>query len=312
MSKTKKTRTPQRRTTPVWLLALAIWMATAALLVGCAALPPLPQPTLPAPPLEVVQQRQPSFASPAYTISPEDVLRIMVQEHADLSLEVAVAPDGTFAYPFLGKVQAAGLTVPQLEGQMIQRLANGYLVDPQLAITVAQYRNRHVYLLGAVRTPGVYPLRHNATLVELLTQAGGPTPEAGWYALVVRAADGQNGVAHSPTGAPGRSVVRHIDLEKLMVGQMVEDIGIESGDTIYVPSAFFFVAGEVQRPGRYPLERHTTVQKALVLAGGFGRFAARKRLLVKRLIDGQPQEFQVSMDDLLQAEDILVVPESAF
>jgi polysaccharide export outer membrane protein len=262
--------------------------------------------------VELVQQRPPSLASPAYTINPEDVLRIMVQEHADLSLEVSVAPDGTFAYPFLGKVQAAGLTVPQLEGQMTQRLANGYLVDPQLAVTVAQYRNRHVYLLGAVRAPGVYPLRHSATLVELLSQAGGPTPEAGWYALVVRATDGQNGAARSPSGAPGRSVVMHIDLEKLMVGQVVEDIGIESGDTIYVPNAFFFVAGEVQRPGRYPLERHTTVQKALVLAGGFGRFAARKRLLVKRLIDGQPQEFQVSMDDLLQAEDVLVVPESAF
>jgi polysaccharide export outer membrane protein len=262
--------------------------------------------------LELAQQRQLPLASPAYTISPEDVLRIMLHEHPDLSLEVAVASDGAFAYPFLGRVQAAGLTVPQLEGQMTQRLANGYLVDPQLTITVAQYRNRHVYILGAVRAPGVYPLRHNATLVELLSQAGGPTHEAGWYALVVRAAEGQNGAAHSSTGEQGRSVVMHIDLEKLMVGQGVPAAGIESGDTIYVPSAFFFVSGEVQRPGRYPLERHTTVQKAVVLAGGFGRFAAKIRLLVKRLIDGQPQEFQVSMDDLLQAEDVLVVPESAF
>jgi polysaccharide export outer membrane protein len=262
--------------------------------------------------MELVQQHRPPLASPAYTINPEDVLRIMVQEQPELSLEAAVAPDGTFAYPFLGKVQAAGLTVPQLEGQMIERLANGYLVDPQLTVTVAQYRNRHVYLLGAVRAPGVYPLRHNATLVELLSQAGGPTPEAGWYALVVRATEGQNGAARSPSGEQGRSVVMHIDLEKLMVGQIVEAAGLESGDTIYVPSAFFFVSGEVQRPGRYPLERHTTVQKAVVLAGGFGRFAAKKRLLIKRLIDGQPQEFQVNMDDLLQAEDVLVVPESAF
>jgi polysaccharide export outer membrane protein len=311
MSNNKKTRTPQHIVI-VWLKALPIWVATAVFLVGCAVLPPLPQPTPPVPPTELVQQHQPPLASPAYTISPEDVLRIMVQEHADLSLEVAVAPDGTFAYPFLGKVQAAGLTVPQLEGQMIQRLANGYLVDPQLTVTVAQYRNRHVYLLGAVRAPGVYPLRHNATLVELLSQAGGPTPEAGWYALVVRATEGQNGAARSPNGEQGRSVVMHIDLEKLMVGQAVEAAGIESGDTIYVPSAFFFVSGEVQRPGRYPLERHTTVQKAVVLAGGFGRFAAKKRLLIKRFIDGQPQEFQVNMDDLLQAEDVLVVPESAF
>jgi polysaccharide export outer membrane protein len=151
----------------------------------------------------------------------------MVHEHPDLSLEVAVSPDGTLPYPFLGKVPAAGLTVSQLEEQMAQRLANGYLVDPQLTITVVRYRNRHVYVLGSVRTPGLYPLQHNATLVEILSQAGGPTPEAGWYAVVVRATAGQNGAAPSPASEPKQSAVMHIDLEKLMVGQVAQPVGIE-------------------------------------------------------------------------------------
>ena len=310
MSDTKKRSTFPRLVARVWLVSM--WVASAMFAGGCVALPPLPpaESSLPLP--DLTAQHQPLLASPAYTISPEDVLRIMVHEHADLSLEAAVSLDGTFAYPFLGKVQAAGLTVLQLEEQMAQLLADGYLMDPQLTITVVQYRNRYVYVLGAVRTPGVYPLRHNATLVEILSQAGGPTSEAGWYALVVRAAEGQNGAVRSPVSEQRHPVVTHIDLEKLVAGQAVQSIGIESGDTIYVPSAFFFVSGEVLRPGRYSLERHTTVHKAIVLAGGFTKFAGKKRLSVKRIIDGEPREFQVSMDDFLQAEDVLIIPQSLF
>jgi polysaccharide export outer membrane protein len=313
MCSTKKRKTCQRLETTSWLARLSMWGMIALCLGGCAAaLPPLPAATPPPLSLELTEQQQRRLAGAVYTVSPEDVLRIMVHEHPDLSLEVEVSPDGTLPYPFLGKVPAAGLSVSQLEAQMAQGLAQGYLVDPQLTITVVRYRNRHVYVLGAVRAPGLYPLQHNATLVEILSQAGGPTPEAGWYALVVRAANGHNGAPPSPASPPQQATVTHIDLQKLMVGQITQPVGLESGDTIYVPSAFFFVSGEVQRPGRYPLERHTTVHKALTLAGGFTNFAAKNSLRVKRLIDGQSREYQVRIDDFLQAEDVLVVPQSVF
>jgi polysaccharide export outer membrane protein len=313
MSSIKQMQTCRHFETRGWLAKLAMWVIVAMVLGGCAAaLPPLPPPAAPSLPPELAEQRRSPLASPVYIISPEDVLRIMVHEHPDLTLEVPVSLDGTLAYPFLGKVPAAGLSVPQLEAQMAQGLAHGYLVDPQLTITVVRYRNRQVYVLGAVRTPGLYPLQHNATLVEILSQAGGVTSEAGWYALVVRATNGHNGTTPRPASETQPSAVMHIDLEKLMVGQVAQPVGIESGDTIYVPNAFFFISGEVQRPGRYLLERHTTVHKAIALAGGFTNFAAKSSLRVKRLIDGQSQEFQVRIDDFLQTEDVLVVPQSIF
>jgi polysaccharide export outer membrane protein len=257
-------------------------------------------------------QRQQLTAS-AYTLGPEDVLRITVYDHPDLSLEVSVNPDGSFAYPLLGRLQAAGLTAQELEQQLVRRLADGYLVKPQLTVVVTQYRNRHVYVLGAVRNPGVYPLHHSATLLELISLAGGVVPEAGWHIMLVRPTEGTNGNrGTAPTGQEN-AIALHVDLEKLLAGQLPRPVSIASGDTIYVPpGGYFFVSGQVARPGRYRLERGMTVEKAVTLAGGFTRFASQNRLRVKRVIDGKQEEFQAQPDDYLAVEDVLIVPESIF
>jgi len=129
-------------------------IALVMFLAGCAAsLPPLPPPAARSPESEALASRQQIMDS-AYTIGPADVLRITVYEHPDLSQEVLVNPDGAFAYPLLERIQAAGLTVHELEQRMVQRLAAEYLVNPQLAVTVVQSRSQQVYVLGAVRNPG--------------------------------------------------------------------------------------------------------------------------------------------------------------
>ena len=159
---------------------LVCWTITALFLVGCAAnLPPLPPSTARLELSEVIAQRQ-QLPNSTYTFGPEDVLRITVYDHPDLSHEVTIATDGTFTYPLLGKFQAAGLTAAELEQRLTQRLADGYLVNPQLTVVGLQYRSYHVYVIGAVQKPGVYPLHSSLTLLELISQAGGITSEAGW------------------------------------------------------------------------------------------------------------------------------------
>jgi polysaccharide export outer membrane protein len=287
-------------------------IAIVMFLAGCASLPPLPPPAAQSPESEALAWRQ-QLKDSVYIIGPADTLRITVYEHPDLSQEVLVNPDGAFAYPLLERVQAAGLTIPELEQRMVQRLAAEYLVNPQLAITVVQSRSQQVYVLGAVRSPGTYPLRYGATLLELISQAGGPTPEAGWLAMLVRDSGGLNGTQDNPAQGQGNSAVIRVELDKLLSGEGLKPISITIGDTIYVPAAGrFFVSGQVERPGQYRLERGTTVQRAITLAGGFGRFAAKTRLRVKRIIAGKPQEFQAQLDDPLQTEDIVIVPESVF
>lgn len=241
--------------------------------------------------------------APPATLGPEDKLRITVYEHDDLSQEVTLAADGGFAFPLIGKVQASGMTVEQLEQYLKQELSKDYIVNPQVSVTMLESRNRHVYVLGAVGSPGVYPLKYNASVLELLTQAGGIRDDAAWYAWYVPASE--------QAGSNGQVRGTKIDLEKLLSGEIRLPIRVQNGDTIHVPpGAFVYVTGEVQSPGRYPLERNTTVDQAVILAGGFTRFASKKRIRVRRMVDGEQKEYRARSSDELQHDDVVIVPES--
>lgn len=291
-----------------------IGFALTLILSGCGArLPPLPPPdrsaNFPEPPANASESE-----NEVYTLGPEDVLRIIVYEHDDLSREVAIAPDGAFAFPLIGKVEAEGLTTDQVEQQMKKALGRDYLVDPQLSVAVTKYRNRHVYVLGSVRSPGVYELKYNATLLEVISEAGGVTEEAGWMARLVRASDSNSN--HAAGTAPSLEQLSkrpgiQVDLDRLFAGDLGKPIQIHNGDTIHVPKGgFVFVTGEVVKPGQYPLGRGLTVDRAIILAGGFTKFAAKKSIRVRRLIEGQPKEFRAQMHNQLQGDDVIHVPES--
>jgi polysaccharide biosynthesis/export protein len=290
-----------------------IFMAMMVYLGGCATLPPLPPPTDPMPFQELASKRW-ELPETADTLGPEDVLKVVIYEHPDLSQEVTIGTDGAFVYPLIGKVQAANFTLHQLEEHMTKRLAKDFLVNPQLTITVLQRRSRHVYVLGAVRSPGVYQLKYNATLLELISEAGGLDAEAGTYAFLVPGNRGSRGGTQQNPGAEGRlQNAVSIDLEKVLAGEIRQALPVNVNDIIYVPKrAYIFVTGQVQRPGRYALERDTTAGKAIILAGGFTQFAAKSRLQVRRVVAGEPQVFHANLDDPLQAEDVLNVPESVF
>ncbi|PON17637.1 hypothetical protein C2W62_12170 [Candidatus Entotheonella serta] len=264
---------------------------------GSTSVEPLPSPQAVAENRGVKLPPRPE--APSATLGPEDKLRITVYEHDDLSQEVSLASDGGFAFPLIGKVQASGMTVEQLEQHLKKELGKDYIVDPQVSVTMLESRNRHVFVLGAVGNPGVYPLKHNASVLELLTQAGGVRDDAAWYAWYV------------PAGEQSEAGGTQIDLQKLLTGAIRPAIRVQNGDTIHVPQgAFVYVTGEVQKPGRYPLKRNTTVDQAIILAGGFTKFASRKRIRVRRKAQGVQKEYSAQASDELQNEDVVIVPES--
>jgi polysaccharide export outer membrane protein len=291
-----------------------IGFALTVILAGCGPnLPPLPPPdTSAAFPETLTSAAEPK--NEVYTLGPEDVLQITVYEHDDLSREVAIAPDGAFAFPLIGKVEAEGLTTAQVEQNIKEKLGRDFLVDPQVSVTVTKHRNRHVYVLGAVKAPGVYELKYNATLLEVISEAGGVTEEAGWMARLVRASGSNSNNAAGATPSLEEVSKRpgiQVDLDRLFAGEFRQPIQIHNGDTIHVPKGgFVFVTGEVVKPGRYPLGRGLTVDRAIILAGGFTKFAAKKSIRVRRLIEGQPQEFRAQMHSQLQDDDVIHVPES--
>ncbi len=277
------------------------------LMIGCSTTGNNVVDVLPPPQHSAASSNEPTLPArpdaPPSTLGPEDKLRITVYEHEDLSQEVTLASDGGFAFPLIGKVQASGMTLEQLEQHLKKELGKDYIVDPQLSVTMLESRNRHVFVLGAVGSPGVYPLKHNASMLELLTQAGGVADDASWYAWYVPAS--------ATSDSNGQARGTQIDLEKLLSGEMRQPIRVQNGDTIHVPRGdFVYVTGEVQNPGRYPLQRNTTVDRVIILAGGFTRFASKRKVRVRRMVGGEQKEYRARSSDMLQHEDVIIVPES--
>jgi polysaccharide export outer membrane protein len=132
------------------------------------------------------------FADDNFTIGSGDRLRITVLNHANISGEYTVERDGTFTFPLVGRVEANGRTVAGLETELRRLLVDGrFFKDPHVTAAIVENRSRRVFVVGAMRTPGTYPITGDVTLIEALAKAGSTTAEAADHALIIRSAGAQ-------------------------------------------------------------------------------------------------------------------------
>jgi polysaccharide export outer membrane protein len=109
----------------------------------------------------------------AYRLGIGDKVRIDVFNEPDLSLNAEVDPTGQVGYPLLGSVPALKKTAAELEATIAKGLAGGYLVNPDVRVTVVQYRS--FYVIGQVNRAGAYPYSIGLTVEKALALAGGLT-----------------------------------------------------------------------------------------------------------------------------------------
>lgn len=165
------------------------------------------------------------FAKPAppapYRLQAGDLLKVEVWQNEALSRTVRIRPDGMLSLPNLGDVAAAGVTVQQLQKQLVDAL-KVYLPDPLVTISVENWTPLEVYVLGAVRRPDAYPVASNPRLLAALARAGGVQPGAAGCAVVLRQ-------------EADRTLRRVIDLEALRRGDRpADDLKLRSGDVVTV------------------------------------------------------------------------------
>ncbi len=247
-----------------------------------------------------------------YTIGAGDVLSINVWGHDDLSREVVVSEKGTFSFPLIGGVEAAGLTIKEVEERLVQLLSAGYLINPYVSIRIKGYESKKVYVLGQVRSPGTYSLEKETSLIEIISRAGGVSDNAGWIIEVVRPSERLPDKPVTPDEAKKEDIIR-LDVEGLLGGRPEDNIRIEGGDTIFVPkAAYYFIFGEVKGPGSYKLRRDTTVLKAVIMAGGFTDKASKRRIKIRRKKGEKTIKVRVKLDDPVLPQDTIIVPESFF
>lgn len=109
----------------------------------------------------------------AYRLGIGDKVRIDVFGEADLSVNAEVDGTGHLSYPLLGSVAALKRTAAELEVAIAKGLAAGYLVKPDVRVTVTQYRP--FYVIGQVNRPGAYPYSVGLSVEKALALAGGLT-----------------------------------------------------------------------------------------------------------------------------------------
>lgn len=202
-----------------------------------------------------------------YRLGPRDVVHVDVYGEEDLSGTATIGPDGTVFVPLLGPVQIGGLTPHEAAARITERLADGYLVSPQVAVEVQQYLSQKVAVVGAVKRPGEYYLDGPTHLLDVLARAGNIDAEKSAREIRVRRADGQ-------------TVVVAVDA-LLATGE--GDIELRAGDLVSVPEGqFVYVAGEVAKPGAIVFWEGLTVTQALTKAGGPSALAQLKGAYILR------------------------------
>jgi polysaccharide export outer membrane protein len=108
-----------------------------------------------------------------YRIVPGDILQIAVFQVPDLSRDAQVDAAGNIVMPLLGGVVASARTARDVEAEIASRLKAKYLQNPQVSVTVKDAVALRVTVQGAVRNPGVIPLRGAVTLTNVIAQAQG-------------------------------------------------------------------------------------------------------------------------------------------
>jgi polysaccharide export outer membrane protein len=262
---------------------------------------------------------KPPKAAP-WTLVAGDFLHITVFRQKDLELEVRIPEGGSFAFPLIGEVQAAGKTVKIVESDLRKRLEERYLYKAGVTVTVRDFAPRMVYVLGGVMKPGGYEIHPNRrmTLLQLISTSGGYTERAQKeYSQLIRRNEKDE-----------RELIRFsaAEMERAVAqGKVDADLELSPDDLIVIPSAarVIYVMGQVNRPGSFelPADTRLTVSMAVSQAGSWTKFASTSQIQVLR----QPPtgeaavKFAVNLDEVMSGKldqdlelhpgDVILVPQ---
>lgn len=273
-------------------------------------------------------------ASQEYHVDAGDVLQLKIDQLLQLDREEVVVAEvdrlGQIYLPLLNHVAVAGLTCEQIRQELVLRLGKDYIRDPKVDVSIKEYGSKKVMVMGMVRQPGAVALeRDNATLLDVITKAGGITAGAGVDVEILRGAyhPGQErdlpGSAGVPSGVFGPATKRElVPVARLLAedGGTVNPI-IYPGDIVNVPldgDGYIYLSGEVKQPGAKPFRRTLNLLQAMSCAGGPTRNAAEKKCkIIRRTADGGEQVLVANLEDIkkgkeqnivLAQNDTIVVP----
>jgi protein involved in polysaccharide export with SLBB domain len=160
------------------------------------------------------------FSGKAQTLNPGDGIRLIFYNISDsISGDYYITEDGSVSFPYLGKIRVAGRSIDSVKQEIYNKYSNLYR-NPELTV-LALVR---VNIFGEVNKPGYYYVTGTDKLADLIAKAGGTTSDAN--------------VSNITITRNGQEI--DVDGEKIMQsGDKLQDIGLQSGDQIYVARKWF-------------------------------------------------------------------------
>ena len=269
----------------------------------------------------------------SYIIGPGDEISIHVLDSTDFpDKPLRVDPDGQIALPLIGRTQAAGKSVAEIETDLTDRLRT-YIVSPQVSVNITDFGSQPVTVLGQVVAPGVYQLSGAKPLSQVIAMAKGLAPDAGGKITVASharemSAKGAFRLSFNSADAPevGDPVVTEVSVADLLSssGTAAATI-IHPYDVITVSkSQLIYVIGEVHKAGGFVLgnRQSVSVLEAISMAEGTLPSALPQHAKLLRREANSEQRVETPIDlksilagkgdnMLLYPDDILIVPKNA-
>src|SRR3984893_7883347 len=255
-----------------------------------------------------------------YVIGSGDLLGVEVFDVPELSRDVRVNETGFISLPLIPvKVHVVGLTTFQLQDKLAELLqSNGLVSTPQVSVTLKEQHSHPITVIGSVKSPMVIQAARQTTLLQVLSQAGGVSEDAGNVVVITRPPSVPEGseetVAAKELREPQTFMISLSDL--LDTGNSTFNIPVLGGDVVSVPRAgIIYVVGAVVRPGGFVMQsdrdRMTTL-KLLSLAGGTTNRAKERQAVIlrKNLETGKRDEVPVDLKKVMQlkTEDVMLLP----
>ncbi len=314
--------------------SICLLVSVPILLIGCQN-PRHKHPSLAATPTESAKLNQVDLtnrfdanwlqpSTELFTLGPGDKLELEILGDPASKTITVVAPDGRIYFNLLPGLDVWGLTLGQAKTEIERELSKFVRDQPQVALLLREVASKHVWVLGHVQAPGLYPLAAPTTLLEALSLAGGTLNLSSFrQAEAFGASDDLADLRRSFVLRQGKMLP--VDFQRLIqLGDLSQNIYLQPDDFIYLPAATareIYVLGAVTEPRAVPYKEGMTVASAIASAYGTINGAYLQHIAVVRGSLSHPQIAIVdykyvirgkASDIALQPRDIVYVPFSPY
>lgn len=239
-----------------------------------------------------------------YKLGPGDEVIIDIWGTNQATIRQTISPEGTINVQDIGLVNLNSMTVKEADAYMRRRLGQIYSVygedaASEIKLTLGNIRTIQVNMMGEVAVPGTYYISSFANIYHALHRAGGVSNLGSLREIHLM--------------RKGKKISTIDIYEFILKGKSFEDITLEEGDIVIVPTykALVDISGNVKRPMFYELKEGETITNLLDYAGGFSGDAYKNNLRLVRQNGREYKVFTINQPDYasfaLMDGDVLTV-----